>query len=808
MANRPMEILVTLTDTAIQTSVVTPATRAVDPLDPEVLLFGADPTPGIVSLDVRNDGTVTLWRRGDRDTVVCESDTYEPWFLASSLAVLAPLGDRLVKLARGQKVPADKLAGYEELAGDNHYKYLVRARRIADLHDLLTRGYEERNDGVRVAALREMRGEIYIRSHVEQYLSASGRTYFKGLAYDDVRRMQIDLETTGLSPEQAHIFMISIKDNHGYKRVLDEAPERELLQTLVQIVAERDPDIIENHNIMGFDAPFLVTRARKNGVRLTLGRPVPGKPNGGEFEDYQDSLKLAAESQRFRRYALPGREVVDTLHAVQRYDAVVRHMRNHTLKNAARYFGVARADREYVDGPQIYAEYQRDPARVRRYALHDVEEVDGLSRALMGASFMLSSMVPRPYDKIATSGTGQGLVEPLLVRAYVTARQSVPRGEGGREYEGGATGLFRSGVLSHVVKADVASLYPSIMLTFRVAPKSDRAIDAMLTTLEYLMGQRLLHKREAKRLPPSDPRRAYHDALQGAVKILINSFYGSLGNAVNLFADADAAAEVTRRGREILFQMLSLLQAQEGVELVEADTDGVIFKTPQGWTEDREKRLIAEVSARLPEGINIEHDGRWARMYSYMEKNYALLGYDDSLTIKGSSFRSSRNEFYGERFFRAVLPLVLKGEMAAARDLYIETVRQVRARAMPVRDLCISARLTKTPEEYRATGRKEEAYEVMKAAGRRWGPGDRVAYYQASRGRRKPVEDFADDYDVEYYVRKLTDTYCARLAKAVPPEHFAELFGEQLTLFATPPEEIEPLVVVENTLDDLKGRMT
>jgi hypothetical protein len=44
----------------------------------------------------------------------------------------------------------------------------------------------------------------------------------------------------------------------------------------------------------------------------------------------------------------------------------------------------------------------RNPERVRRYALHDVEEVDGLSRALMGATFMLASMVPRPYEKIAT----------------------------------------------------------------------------------------------------------------------------------------------------------------------------------------------------------------------------------------------------------------------------------------------------------------------------------------------------------------------------------------------------------------------
>lgn len=768
-------------------------------LDPVALVFGSDPTPGIVSVHAGGDGAVTVWRRVDGQ-VLRETCAFEPWLLARSLDVLAPHGARAVPVERGQPIPENALAGYETLRGANHYRLLVRARRLADLQDALVRGYRERNPGARAESLREMRGEIYIRAQVEQYLMATGRTYFKEMSYDDVRRMQIDLETTDLSPERGAIFMIAVRDNHGFERVLDGASERELIVELARIVAERDPDVIENHNIMGFDAPFLVTRARKNGLRLALGR------DGGEFEEYPDSLKLGPESQRFRRFELVGREIVDTLHAVQRYDAVVRHMRTHTLKNAARYFGVAPEDREYIDGDKIAAEYRGDPARVRRYALHDVEEVDGLSRALMGATFMLASMVPRPYEKIATSGTGQGLVEPLLVRAYVAAGEAVPSGEGGREYEGGATALFRSGVIPHVVKADVASLYPSIMLTFGVAPRSDRRLNAMLTILAHLMRQRLLHKAEARRLPPSDPRRNYHDALQGAVKILINSFYGSLGNAVNLFADADAAAEVTRRGREILVRMLSAL-AERGVDLIEADTDGVFFATPPSWQEEDERRLVAEVGATLPEGITIEHDGRWARMYSYMEKNYALLGYDGTLTIKGSSFRSSRNEFYGERFFREVLPLVMRGDMAGARALYLETVRRIRAREMPIRDLCTSARLTKSPDEYRASGRREEPYEVMRAAGRSWAVGDRIAYYQTSRGRRKLVEDVAGDYDVEHYARKLTETYCARLARAIPSEHFAELFGEQLTLFATPPDTIKPLVVVESTLDDLKNRL-
>lgn len=762
------------------------------------LVFGTDPTPGIVSVTARPDGTATVWRR-DGGRVVRETEAFDPWFLARSPEVLEPLGRSVVELPREASVPDGALAAYRRLEGDNHYQLLVRTRRWSEVQDLLVRAYN-RGGGAPAETLRDLRGEVYARSPVEQYLIATGRTYFKSLTYDDVRRMQIDLETTDLSSSHGQIFMIAIRDNHGFSRLLDGAPERDLLEELLRIVRERDPDIIENHNLMGFDAPFLVARARALGLTLGLGR------DGSEFDEFPDSLKLGPESHRFRRYSLAGRELVDTLHAVQRYDAVVRHMRSHTLKQAARFFGVAREDREYVEGPQIYAEYRRNPERVRRYAMHDVEEVDGLSRALMGATFMLASMVPRSYERIATSGTGQGLIEPLLVRAYVASGHSVPAGSGGGAYEGGATGLFRTGVFQHVVKADVASLYPSIMLTYRVAPRSDERLGAMLTILEHLMRQRLFHKAEARRLAVDDPNRAYHDALQGAVKILINSFYGSMGNSINLFADIAAAAEITRRGRDILLQMLTELDAR-GMQLIEADTDGVLFATPPSWTEDDERRLIAEIGETLPSSITIEHDGRWSHMYSYMEKNYALLGYDGVLTLKGSSFRSSRNEYYGERFLREVLPLLMTGDMAGARALYLETVRRIRCREMPVRDLCISTRLTKSPDEYRATRRKEEPYEVMRSADRLWKPGDRISYYVASRGRRKLVDEFADDYDAEYYVRKLGDTYCARLLRTVSPEHFAELFGEQLTLFATPLDSISPSSTVVSTLEQFKSRI-
>src|SRR5437588_514027 len=76
----------------------------------------------------------------------------------------------------------------------------------------------------------------------EQYLVASGRTYFRGLAFDDLRRMQFDLETTGLDPARDRIFMVAVRDPDGRVGTI-EGPEADLVRRLARTVAECDPDV-------------------------------------------------------------------------------------------------------------------------------------------------------------------------------------------------------------------------------------------------------------------------------------------------------------------------------------------------------------------------------------------------------------------------------------------------------------------------------------------------------------------------------------------------------------------------------------
>jgi DNA polymerase elongation subunit (family B) len=555
---------------------------------------------------------------------------------------------------------------------------------------------------------------------------------------------------------------------------------------LVATVTESDPDVIENHNLHGFDLPFLEGRARVLGVPLGLGR-IP-------------SLGVRARASRRdqTRYVLPGRECIDTLDAVRRYDFAVRELPGHGLKAVARHFGIAGPDRELIRGDLIHETYRTDPERVRRYATADVTEVAALARLLGGAAYALAQLAPRRYERLADAGAATGVIDPLLVRAYIRAGHALPAHEAGdgTTHSGAALHLFATGVANRVVKADVASLYPSLMRTHRIGPSRDR-LGVLLALVDGLVERRLAAKAAARSAPPGSAERFTHEAMSAAMKLVVNTAYGYMAaGGLTRFADVHAANEVTRRGRETLDLMCRELQAR-GVTRLEADTDGVYFAVPPGWTEADERRVVAEVGALLPPLVQLEFEGRYVAMLSHEPKNYALLGYDGLLVLRGVAFRSSRAEPFGEAFLRRAVSRLLAGDITGVRQAYVDTVAALRRREYSTFEVSSRVRLTKTPAQYRASRevRREHSYEAMLAAGRPdWRRGDRARVFRTRDGSAGLVTDRAEtadrqtdlrNYDVEHYVRMLRDNYASRLARAFAPADFAELFADpdQASLF-------------------------
>jgi len=779
----------------------------------EEWLWGWDATPGIVSVHADQDGRATVWRRmGETGSLVCEHERFRPWLLLAHIEDLSHLGDRLRQ--RGNPSVA---FDHRELEGPGALRHLVSATDGRALTSAVVRGASQRL-GRRIDHISELgQQNVLALPPEEQYLVATGRNYFRDLPFDSLHRMQFDLETTGLDARQDRIFMISIRYHTGDTEVLeaasdDDAAEADLILRLVDCVRAADPDVIENHNLHGFDLPFLDQRARMLGVALSLGRiHTQGLRQRAARRGVRSS---DANDRRRVRFVAPGRELIDTLDAVRRYDFSTRELPGHGLKAVAKHLGIAAPDREYIRGDLIYSTFRSDPDRVRRYATDDVEEVAALSRLLGGAAYALARMVPRRYERLADAGAATGVIDPLIVRAYIRAGAALPAHEAGdgTSHSGAALHLFAAGVAQRVVKTDVASLYPSLMRAYRIGPARDR-LGVLLALVDGLVERRLEAKASARLAPPGSAERHSNEAMSAALKIVVNSAYGYLAaGGLTRFADIHAANEVTRRGREVLALLCRELAAR-GVILLEADTDGVYFAVPASWNETDERRVVADVATLLPPLVQLEFEGRYAAMLSHEPKNYALLGYDGTLLLRGVAFRSSRSEPFGDAFLREAIRRLLGNDVVGVRETYLATIAALQARMLSTHEVSARIRLSKSPAEYLATRtkRREIAYEALLSAGQTaWSIGDRIRVYRKQNGEYGLVtsrddgsgDEDARDYSVDYYVRLLYTTYAQRLARAFTPLDFTTVFADadQFSIFQPPIESVRTVLTTSTAI--------
>jgi DNA polymerase I len=235
-------------------------------------LWGWDPTPGIVSVWADEDGLAHVWRRdGATGRLLREDAAFRPWLLTDRLDDLRHLGIHLaVEGTCGARVT------YRELAGPGELRYLISAERFRTITSALFAGASRRL-GRQVAHIRDLEDDTVLALPAdEQYLVATGRVYFRDLSFDQLHRLQFDLETSGLDARRDRIFMVAVRFPAGDSVVLEaggdgDAAEADLIRRLVTVIQRADPDIIENHNLHGFDLPFLDVRARKLGVPLAPG---------------------------------------------------------------------------------------------------------------------------------------------------------------------------------------------------------------------------------------------------------------------------------------------------------------------------------------------------------------------------------------------------------------------------------------------------------------------------------------------------------------------------------------------------------
>jgi len=691
--------------------------------DASRLIFGHGSTTGIVAIEPDpRGGTAALYRRVDGATVR-EIVPLRSWLLA--------------------RKALDKCI---ELDGRHPLRWLVE-------------GPEGFRIGEMARTLASDQRLAYL-DPVTAHLTLSGETFYRGLEFGDLRRLQFDLETLDIYPERdgAEIVLISVRDSSGFERVLalDEfESEGALIEAFARIVRERDPDVIEGHNVFNFDLWYLVERAKRTRAQLALGR------DGRTPIVLDDSIRRTLPNGLVAKYyRIDGRQIVDTFYSTMRWD-VARRLPNYKLKHIVLHLGIGDIDRAIVNAANMRALWA-DPserARLKAYCLDDARDVDRLSRLVTPNEFYQAQIVPESLQGIAFVGIGSR-IERLMVRAYLHARYSIPRPRPTSPIEGAYTAAFETGVFLDVVKCDVESLYPSLMLSQSIAPQDDD-LGVYLPMLASLRDMRVRAKRDAQSARgEADPNRHLSaEGLQNAFKILINSFYGFLGTANLHFNDPTAAARVTEAGRAVMERIVAELRAR-GCTVIEADTDGAFFVPPSGADPEQ---MVAAVGRQLDGALKLVCEDRYAAMLSLKAKNYALKRPNGDLIMRGSALRSGRDEPFGRALVHDIAGALIERRVGDIEGVVRAAVERVRAGKISVEEF--SRRETVTAKTFSAAANRRLAQALNE---RGVAIGDKVRVYQRSNGELALSEDYANDEDRDYLTRRIAD-FVARFGDLAPP---------------------------------------
>jgi DNA polymerase, archaea type len=707
------------------------------------LLFGADPTPCIVGIELGETGTVKVYRREANGTTVADVEPFHPFVWCDSDVV--DLGIESEKLESSLK--------YGWLVTVDSWKELIALR-----------------NGLKNAG----RDFFAFTDPVQHYLTATGRTLFKDLPFEELKRMQIEVLSvsgvadpgTAVSDSGDHIMGIALSDNTGWEELLIVDPknveqsEHAALKSLTSLIKERDPDVIEGHDLFRFDLPYLVARAKKARTKLDWGR------GDGFLRSRPSRLQIAEKTIDYPKFTLGGRHFVDTFLLAQFYDVGMRSLAGFERTDVARHFDLCGSEEiSALTGKELQRAYLDNSEQFRRRALCGVRETRALSELLSASYFIQAQIFPYNYQDVIVRGNATR-INALFLREYFRQRHSIPELPMPRAFEGGYTDIFFTGVAHNVWHCDVASLYPSIMLKFDCFPVTDR-LQIFRHLLTDLRTFRLEAKSEMR--AEKDPAKQHHlQALHNTFKILLNSFYGYLGFAQGHFADFDAAARVTQIGRDLLRQMIDWLGAQ-GAKVIEVDTDGIYFVPPtQTEIDDLQRGLAKE----LPKGIEIEFDEQFDAMFSYKAKNYALLTKDGDVVIKGGALKSRGLEKFQRVFLEEMIKLIMEGNPDAITDLRNQFEKKIRNRKWKIDMLMKTDTLQDSLDKYRAkiagsARNRAAAYELALASGRNYKPGDQISYYIKATAKKvpayeaaKPASEFDPenrDENVDYYVAKLDD---------------------------------------------------
>jgi DNA polymerase I len=533
--------------------------------------------------------------------------------------------------------------------------------------------------------------------------------------------------------------------------------EKEMLEELVGIIYEYDPDIITGFNINNFDMPYLLERMRRNKVPAVFGR-------------CRHKHAVARKIMSRYKVSVTGRVVVDSYEIVKKDFSLVRYGLDFVAQSLLKQ---RKADVRHSEIEKLWTGSQEDYRKLVEYAQNDaVLALDlvlklNLIDKYAALSKISGTLLQDTLDSGETTRIENFLLKEFNKRGYILPCKPDPsdvdRRESvmGKDLKGGFVLEPEKGLHSFVAVFDFKSMYPSIIRTFNVCPTTilkgvevEGAIVSPLGTkfapkelrsgiipgiLEGLMDRRQV-VRKAMRSARDPGKKRLLNAEQYALKIMANAFYGHMGYARARIYDLDIANTITFTGRTMIQKTKEIIEKELGYGVVYGDTDSVFVKVNE---ENMEKiraigdRISRHVSDQLPGLMELQFEKVFKRFLPLTKKRYMAWsfeptaeGWSEKIDMKG--IETVRRDWCGlvSEATRNVIEIILKRDDPKAALKYFKAViDDLLKKKIPLEKLVITKSMSKLPRSYAGMQPHIELVKKMQLRnGEAPGIGDRIGY--------------------------------------------------------------------------------
>ncbi|CAN8076161.1 unnamed protein product [Agarophyton chilense] len=703
--------------------------------------------------------------------------------------------------------------------------------------------------------------QIEIDVHADDIISHKPEG--KWLATAPLRRLSFDIECAGrkgIFPEPQHDSVIQIANyvwDHGQPNpitqvvftlkscaaivgahVLSYENEESMLSAWAQFVQMTDPDILTGYNIVNFDLPYLLDRAKE--------LKVDGFPYLGRLRNARTTMrKTTMSSSAFgthlsRSFTIHGRAIFDMLQLITRE----YKLRSYSLNSvSAEFLGQQKEDVHY----SIISDLQNGDEQTRRrlavYCLKDaLLPIKLMDKLLALTNYMeMARVTGIPLGWLVSRGHMVKVVS-LLHRKSFAVDLLIPdlkrqAGESGSVKEPQFTGATviepqKGFYQDPIATLDFASLYPSIIMAhnlcystliqphhlshmnqedYTTSPCGSHFVKksvkkGILTKiLEELLAARKKAKKDLKEA--QDPfLKSVLNGRQLALKISANAVYGFTGASLGKLPCMDISASTTAYGRQMIESTKAEVEKRyKGATVIYGDTDSVMIKFGKQKSLEESMRLGEEaaqaISQIFPKPVKLEFEKCYYPYLLINKKRYAGLLWTstksfDKMDCKGmESVRRDNCRLVANVISTSLELLLKKQDLKKAIEMVKQTISDLLQNKIDISLLVVSKALTKT--DYEANQAHVTLAEKMKKRDPGTAPslGDRVPYVITHGAKNEPAYSRAEDplyvlennvpIDNKYYLDNMLRKPLERIFEPVMGSKVSSLFvGEHTRTFS------------------------